>query len=125
MPDWARTMLQRDDEALIVLAQEAVQVLEEAELWAIQPVGLQHMLHNLRLQHMRALLGGSGTCSKTLTQPQAHTPQTLKKGNHEHHWEIPRKDLRVSQLTTLPQLGQSWIASAVTQQGQQFLNGRG
>ena len=43
------TKLQRDDKALVILAQEAVKVLDEAEFWATQPVGLQRVIHRLRL----------------------------------------------------------------------------
>ena len=114
MPDRARTMLQRDDKAPVVLAQEAVQVLEEAELWAIQPVGLQHMLHNLRLQHRRALLGKTfqhGTCSMTFA-----IPQILMEGKHELHWEIPWKDSECPSSQPCSSSARSCIASDVPQQ---------
>ena len=45
-----RTELQGDDEAFIVLAEEAVQVLYEAEFRPVQLVGFQHILQRLRLQ---------------------------------------------------------------------------
>ena len=44
-----RTELQGDDKAFIVLAEEAVQVLYEAELWPVQLVGFHRILQRLRL----------------------------------------------------------------------------